>query len=39
MNTVVRVQILYKAVYISHSTNILGEGKNLTILSPALGKY
>ena len=38
MNLVLRVEILDVAVYISHSTNILGKGKNPTILSPAMGK-
>ena len=32
MDTVIRVQILDKAVYISHSTNTLGKGMNPTIL-------
>ena len=33
------IEILYEAVCISHSTNILGKGMNPIILSPARGKY
>ena len=33
-----RVQILVKAVYISHSASIVGKGMNPTILLPTINK-
>ena len=38
MDMVIGVQILDKAVCISHSANTLEKGKNPTILSPAMSK-
>ena len=38
MDTVTRVQILNKADFVSHTTNILKKVKNLIILRPAMGK-
>ena len=38
MDRATRVQILDKVDYISHRTNTLGKGMNLTILPPAMGK-
>ena len=38
MDMVTQVQILDKAVCISHSANTLGKGMNLIILLPAMGK-
>ena len=38
MDMVTQVQILDKAVCISHSANTLGKGMNPTILSPAMSK-
>ena len=38
MDTATRVQILDEADCISHSTNTLGKGMNLIILSSAMGK-
>ena len=38
MDMATQVQILDKAVGISHSANIFGKGLNVTILSPAMGK-
>ena len=39
MDTMTRVQILNKFVYISYCTNTLKKGMTPTILSPVLGKY
>ena len=38
MDMLIQVQILYEAVYISLSTNILGKGMNLSFLHSAIGK-
>ena len=38
MDMATQVQILYKAVNISHSANTLGKGMNQTLLPPAVGK-
>ena len=38
MDLTTRVQILDKAVCISHSVNTLGKGMNTTIIPPARGK-
>ena len=38
MVTVTQVQILDKAVSISHGTNTLGKGMNLTIVLPLMDK-
>ena len=38
MKTATQVQILYEADRISHNANTLGEGMNLIILPPAMGK-
>ena len=38
MDIVTRVQILDKAVYISHSANTLGKSMNRAILSPAIDR-
>ena len=38
MDTVIRVQILDKAVYISQSANNFRKGVDPTILLPAMGK-
>ena len=38
MDAANRVQILDRAVCISHSANTLGKDMNLTILSSAMGK-
>ena len=38
MNKANQVQILDKAVCISHNVNILGKGMNLIIPPPAIGK-
>ena len=38
MDTMSQVQTLDEAVYISHSANTLVKSKNLSILSPAMGK-
>ena len=36
MDTTIQVQILDKAVCISHNTNTLGKDRKLTILPPAM---
>ncbi len=38
MDSVIRVQILDKAVCISYRANTLGKGMNLIILPPAMDK-
>ena len=38
MDTAKRVQILHEAVYISHSSNILGIDVNTIILPPAMDR-
>ena len=38
MDMATKVQILDKAVCISHSTNMLWKGMNTVIFSPAIGK-
>ena len=38
MDMATRIQILDKAIYISHRANTLGQGMNATILPPAMGK-
>ena len=38
MDMATQVQILNKAVYISHSTNTLGKGMNPIVLLSAMGK-
>ena len=38
MDTVISVQILYKAVCIYHSANILKKGMIPTIIPPIMGK-
>ena len=38
MDTVTQVQILDKAVFISHSTNTPGKGMNQIILPPPRGR-
>ena len=38
METVTQIQILNKAVYISHCVNTFGKGKNQNILPPDISK-
>ena len=38
MSLAIQVQILDKAVWISLHTNALGEDKNLSVISPFMGK-